>query len=124
MRGLRFLVLMGSAALLGACTSNRLVQAGVDAYMLGDYEGAAKELRAVEHEQVRLSDKGVVRYLVYRGLAAWHLGKKAEAVAFLKKGREELREGDPNWLPHDVIREMEDVLLQAGALMAPARGTK
>lgn len=124
MRGLGTLVLIGAAALLGACTSNRLVQSGVDAYMLGDYETAAKELRAVEQEQVRLSDKGVVRYLVYRGLAAWHLGKKPEAIAFLKMGREELRGGDPTWLPHDVIREMEDVLLKTGALLPPATGSK
>jgi hypothetical protein len=116
MRALRTLVLIAAAATLSACVSNRQVQAGIDAYTLGDYETAAKELRAVEHEQVRLSDKGVVRYLVYRGLTYWHQGKKPEAVAFLKKGLEELREGDPRWLSADTIREMEEVLEKAGVV--------
>lgn len=114
MRALRMMVLVGAVALLGCGGSGRYVGRGMDAYKFGDYPLALETFQWIEHEGLELNPKGEVRYLVYRGLTLVHLGKKDEGKAYLLKGRAAYQQGDPGWLPRDIVTEMEETLAQMG----------
>jgi hypothetical protein len=88
----------------------RFIQKGIDAYARGDYPDAAQRFTELEGDQGHMNPKGQVRYLVYRGLTAFHLGKKDEAKALLVKGKAAYDAGDPKWLPPQTVEEMNAVL--------------
>lgn len=91
------------------------VQEGVAAYHRGEIPAAMQRFVETEGDQGGLSAEGQVRYLVYRGLAAYHLGQKAEAKALLAKGKRAYDGGDPRWLPRETADEMNKALTELGA---------
>lgn len=115
MKAMRMVVLAAAVTLLGCGGSGRFVQRGMDAYKFGDYPLAAEHFNYVEREGLELNPKGEVRFLVYRGLTLVHLGKKDEGKALLIKGRATYRQGDPRWLPPEIVTEMEETLAALGA---------
>jgi len=115
MQAMRMVVLVAAVSLFGCGGSGRFVARGMDAYKYGDYPLAAEHFNYIEREGFELNPKGEVRYLVYRGLTLVKLGKAAEGKAYLLKGREAYRAGDPKWLPQDIVTEMDETLAQLGA---------
>lgn len=104
------------AALAGCAPPTAIkVQDGVDAYLRGEFPGAMQRFVETEGDQGNLRPEGQVRYLVFRGLAAYHLGQKAEAKALLVKGKRAYEAGDARWLPPAAAAEMTKVLSELGA---------
>jgi hypothetical protein len=103
-------------AALGGCAPPTAikVQDGVSAYLRGEFPGAMQRFVETEGDQGNLRPEGQVRYLVFRGLAAYHLGQKAEAKALLAKGKRAYEAGDPRWLPPAAVAEMNTVLGELG----------
>ncbi len=88
----------------------RFIQKGIDAYQRGDYPSAAQRFTELEGDQGHMNPKGQVRYLVFRGLTAYHLGRKDEAKTLLVQGKAAYAAGDPRWLPPETVAEMNAVL--------------
>lgn len=114
MQALRMVVFVAAVALMGCGGSGRYVGRGMLAYNAGDYPLALETFQWIEQEGLQLNQQGEVRYLVYRGLTLVHLGKKDEGKAYLLKGREAYRQGDPKWLKPEIVTEMEETLAQMG----------
>jgi hypothetical protein len=100
--------------LVVACTTGAEVQKGIDAYMRGDLVGAMERWHALEPETGDLNQKGLVRYLVYRGLTAFELGDREQAIRYLVKGRYEYARGDSRWLPPNIAEKMNLALVSMG----------
>ncbi|APR77068.1 Hypothetical protein A7982_02415 [Minicystis rosea] len=114
MQGMRLAVLVLAVALFGCGGAGRFVGRGMDAYKYGDYANAIEHFNYIEREGLKLNERGEVRYLVYRGLTLAHLGKKDEAKAYLLKGKAAYAAGDPNWLPTEIVSEMDQMLAELG----------
>ncbi len=98
---LALLLSLGVLAPASGCARPRAqVQAGVEMYERGAYEGALVRLRDAGAEESRLHARQRVRYLAYRALAHWHVGEKDEARRYLAQARAALaeRDADPRWL--------------------------
>jgi hypothetical protein len=119
MRTIRNLVLataLASALFTAGCGgSGRFIQRGMDAYKYGDYPLAMETFDYVEKEAGKMNDKGEVRYLVYRGLTAYKLGKKEEALKLLRQGKAAYKAGDPKWLSEEIEDEMTKTLAELGS---------
>ncbi|APR77069.1 Hypothetical protein A7982_02416 [Minicystis rosea] len=90
------------------------VQEGVAAFHRGEIPAAMQRFVETEGDQGTLNAEGQVRYLVYRGLAAYRLGQKAEAKSLLAKGKRAYDAGDPRWLPREIADEMNKALTELG----------
>jgi hypothetical protein len=113
---------LGAAA--GCSRVGAQVQSGIDMYERGAYEGALIRFRQVGPDEADLRLKHRVRYLVYRGLAHWHVEETDEARAFLSEAQDLLasEDADPKWLPADVREELEVAIAQLGLGGRPATG--
>jgi hypothetical protein len=103
-----------SILLAVGCTTGAEVQKGIDAYMRGDLNGAMVRWRELEEDTYDMNQKGLVRYLVYRGLTAFELGDRAEAHRYLTKGRAAFERGDSRWIPPNIVEKMNQALATLG----------
>lgn len=99
------------------------VQTGIDFYEHGAYEGALIKFRAIDAEEASLRTKTRARYLVYRGLAHWHLKQADDARRYLTEARKAIADGaDPKWVPSDVREELAKAESELGlAAATPAK---
>jgi hypothetical protein len=112
MRPIRILMVL--PLLLALNCGGRSMERGIKSYTQGDYTGAAETFDWVEQEKISLTPKSMVRYMVYRGLTAYHLGKMAEAKTFLGQARAKYEAGDARWLAQDLVKEMDSTLDKLG----------
>lgn len=83
------------------------VQNGIDYYESGAYEGALIKFRAIDADESKLRTKTRARYLVYRGLAHWHMKQNDDARRYLGEAKKAFADGgDPKWVPSDVREEL------------------
>jgi hypothetical protein len=121
----RLTTMILAAALLSTvglgCGAGRHVQKGINHYTIQNYAGAMMVWQELEQDEGALNDKGLVRYLVYRGLTHYRLGHRQWAQHFLARGKQAYRGGDPAWLPGHAIQQMEQALaaLGGGSTVAP-----
>jgi hypothetical protein len=102
-----FVVAIAAASLAGCGRAGAKVQNGIEYYEHGAYEGALLKFRAMEADESSLRTKTRARYLVYRGLAHWHVKQNDDARRYLQEARKSFEGGgDPKWLPSDVREEL------------------
>jgi hypothetical protein len=115
MKAMRAVILAAAVAVVGCGGTGRYVGRGIQMYNAGNYENAIEQLDYVRQNNIALDGKASVRWLVYRGLAAAHLHRKEEAIEYLKQGKAAYQQGDPKWLPPEIVTEMDETLKQLGA---------
>lgn len=125
MRPNRILATLVLAAVLalGCGGTGPIVQKGIDRYERLDYPGAAGEFARLSGRDADMNSKGLVRYYVYNGLTAYHLGYRDQAYALLTRGKALYTQGTASWLKPSVASEMDAALatLSGGApLPTPA----
>ncbi len=101
-------------ALTSGCGAGRHIQKGINCYRTSHHAGALAVFEEVGEREDRMNHKGLVRYLVYRGLAHYQLGHRRWAHHFLTRGREVHRRGKLRWLPPHAQREMTAALIDLG----------
>ncbi len=104
-----------------ACGVGGHIGSGIARYRQGDYISAMQTWVELQNHQQSMNGKGVVRYLVFRGLTHYRQGEQALALHFLRRGRRAYRLGHPAWLPHRALVEMNQAL---GALEARQRNRR
>jgi hypothetical protein len=110
LRGILFAALFAAAC----APTLRRVDGGITAYERGEYPLAMQRFVEAEGDEASLGPEISTRYLVYRGLAAWHLGMKAEAKALLSKGKRAVDAGAGKGIPAAVVEEMNRALAELG----------
>ena len=110
-----------SALLVTGCgLTGPIVQKGMDRYERLDYQGAASEFSRLSGRDADLNNKGLVRYYVYNGLTAYHLGYRAEAYSMLTRGKALHAKGTESWIKPNIVAEMDAALANlSGAMPAP-----
>ncbi len=104
---LAFVLAVGVCSLAGCGRAGAKVQNGIDYYEHGAYQGALIKFHAMDAEEGSLRKKTRARYLVYRGLAHWHLKQTDEARRYLREAKQAFADGgDPKWVPSDVREEL------------------
>lgn len=99
------------AALATGCGgTGPIVQKGIDRYERLDYPGAASEFSRLSGRDGDMNNKGLVRYYVYNGLTAYHLGYRAQAYSMLSHGKALYAQGTPGWIKPGVVGEMDSAL--------------
>ena len=111
-----------SALLVTGCSgTGAAVQKGINRYERLDYAGAASEFSSLSGRDGDMNNKGLVRYYVYNGLTAYHLGYRAEAYSMLTRGKALHAAGAESWLKPKIVAEMDAALANlSGAQPAPA----
>lgn len=100
-----------SALLVTGCgLTGPIVQKGMDRYERLDYPGAASEFSRLSGRDGDLNNKGLVRYYVYNGLTAYHLGYRAEAYSMLTRGKALHGAGTASWIKPNIVAEMDAAL--------------
>lgn len=112
------LVMLGS--LNSGCGTGRFVQRGIDRYNVSDYTGAAAAFDEIETERYDLNPKGRIRFLAYRGLTYYKLGRMDLAQRFLGEADVAYRSGDPAWLHPHIVTKMTEALAQLRSQSVPA----
>ena len=110
--------LLCTAAL--GCGAGRQVQKGVNHYNAQNFPGALVVWQTLEQDEGAMNEKGLVRYLVYRGLTHHSLGHQQWARHFLARGRQAYQAGEPGWLPPAVVQQLEQALAGLGQAPQPA----
>lgn len=122
MRPTHLLATLALSALLvtGCGLTGPIVQKGIDRYERLDYPGAASEFARLSGRDADLNNKGLVRYYVYNGLTAYHLGYRAEAYGMLTRGKALYAKGTASWIKPNIVDEMDAALaVLSGAPPAP-----
>jgi hypothetical protein len=100
------------------------IQKGIDRYERLDYAGASGEFSRLNGRDGDMNNKGLVRYYVYNGLTAYHLGYRPQAYSLLTRGKALYAEGTPGWIKPNIVAEMDAALANLsgspGAPPAPA----
>jgi hypothetical protein len=102
-----------AALLLAApagCGAGRNVQRGIDQYDRADYASASAEFTDLSPDEGAMNNKGLVRYLVYRGLTFYHLGQRPQAYGYLVRGKTAYDRGTKGWLKGSIVAEMDTAL--------------
>ena len=86
------------------------IQRGINLYHGTDYMAAMQVWSELEPQEGEMNDKGLVRYLVYRGLTAYRLGHHQAAMAYLTRGKNLYFSGQRRWLPEPTVAEMNAAL--------------
>jgi hypothetical protein len=115
------LLSLAVALLFVGCGVGRHVQKGINSYNVGDLARAMEIWYSLQDAEAEMNPKGLVRYLVYRGLTHHRLGQRKEAAYFLSRGKRVYATGDPRWLPPQAVAEMEQALGALGG-GSPAPG--
>ncbi|MFS8071201.1 MAG: hypothetical protein ACMG6S_32940 [Byssovorax sp.] len=104
----------------GCSGTGAVVQKGIDRYERLDYPGAAGEFSRLSGRDDDMNNKGLVRYYVYNGLTAYHLGYRAEAYRMLTRGKALHAEGTASWIKPKIVAEMDAALANlSGAQPVP-----
>jgi hypothetical protein len=107
--------LMAGLLALPACGVGRHVQTGISYYSTTNYPSAMGVWREIEPRESEMNPKGLVRYLVYRGLTHYRLGEKQAAAHFLSRGAAMYRQSNPQYLPDPIVAEMQRALGELGS---------
>jgi hypothetical protein len=100
-----------SALLVTGCgLTGPIVQKGIDKYERLDYPGAAGEFARLSGRDGDLNNKGLVRYYVYNGLTAYHLGYRDQAYSLLSRGKTLYQAGTASWIKPNIAAEMDAAL--------------
>ena len=112
MRSTPILATFALAALLvtGCGTTGGTIQRGMDRYERLDYAGASDEFTRLSGRDGDMNNKGLVRYYVYNGLTAYHLGYRPQAFTMLSHGKALYAQGTPGWLKPTIVAEMDGAL--------------
>ena len=110
----RVMRILAAALFAVACTTGAEVQKGIDAYMKGDLHAAMTRWNELDASRDDMNQKGLVRYLVYRGLTAYELGDKEQARRYLSEGAAAYQRGDSRWLPPNIVDRMQQALGATG----------
>ncbi len=105
---------------LAACGMGRHVQKGINSYNAGDLNSAMSIWQNLERDEAGMNQKGLMRYLVYRGLTHHRMGHHQWALQFLNRGRAAYMTSNPQWLPSHIVVEMNQALAQLGSGTQPA----
>lgn len=105
-----FAIALFALLAIGCGGTSRFIQKGIDQYERDNYRGALHEWDDLSGSEGSMNDKGLVRYLVYRGLTHYHLGQRSYAIVFLKRGNEAYQRGNALWLNPHTVHEMNDAL--------------
>jgi len=109
-----------SALLVTGCgLTGPIVQKGMDRYERMDYPGAASEFSRLSGRDEDLNNKGLVRYYVYNGLTAYHLGYRAEAYSMLTRGKALHAAGTESWIKPKIVAEMDAALASLSGAPVP-----
>jgi len=110
-----------TALLVTGCgTTGGTIQRGMDRYERLDYAGASEEFVRLSGRDSAMNNKGLVRYYVYNGLTAYHLGYRPQAYSLLTRGKALYAEGTPGWIKPSIVAEMDAALANlSGAPAAP-----
>ena len=105
----------------GCGSTGGTIQRGIDRYERLDYAGASGEFSRLAGHDGDMNNKGLVRYYVYNGLTAYHLGYRPQAYSLLARGKSLYAEGTPGWIKPTIVAEMDAALANlAGAPGTPA----
>ena len=118
----KYLLLACLSLALSACGLGRHVQKGINAYNAGDLGSAMSIWQSLERDEAGMNQKGLVRYLVYRGLTHHRMGHPQWALRFLSRGKAAYLAGNPNWLPASTAVQMNQALAQLGGGAATMPG--
>lgn len=105
-----FAIALFALLTIGCGGTGRFIQKGIDQYERDNYRGALHEWDDLSGSEGSMNDKGLVRYLVYRGLTHYHLGQRSYAIVFLKRGNEAYARGNALWLNPHTVQEMNAAL--------------
>jgi uncharacterized protein YceK len=99
------------AGLLSGCGAGRTIQKGINCYWTLNYQRALDIFEEAGCCEYEMNPKGLVRYLVFRGLAHYRLGHRKQAYHFLSRGKEAYQRSEPGWLPIRAVQEMDAALV-------------
>jgi hypothetical protein len=105
------------ALVAGGCGTGRHVQRGIDMYRAGAYQPAMQHWLSIQALENDFNQKGLCRYLVFRGLTHHRLGDAQAAKHFLTRAQP-VCAGDPRFLDPPTVAEMNAAL--GGAAPGPA----
>ncbi|HVY49499.1 MAG TPA: hypothetical protein VHB21_26585, partial [Minicystis sp.] len=111
-----WLAAVGGAALAFAagCGVGRYVQLGIDDYDRADYVAAMDRFEDLAPHQTELNDKGLARYLAYRGLTEYRLGARDAARDHLLRARAVMARTAPGLVSGKALREIDEALTDLG----------
>lgn len=110
----KYLLLACLSLVMSACGLGRHVQKGINSYNAGDMHSAMSIWQGLERDEGGMNEKGLMRYLVYRGLTHHRMGHHQWALQFLSRGKAAYMAGNPNWLPSPIVVQMDQALAQLG----------
>lgn len=99
-----------AASSLAGCGVGRHVQRGVNDYERADYELASERFQDLAAHEDEMNRKGLARYLVYRGLTDYRLGRRAPARYYLARAGEVLKKTPPGTIKPRVLLEVDAAL--------------
>ena len=105
-----FAIALFALLAIGCGGTGRFIQKGIDQYERDNYRGALHEWDDLSGSEGSMNDKGLVRYLVYRGLTHYHLGQRSYAIVFLQRGHAAYERGNALWLNPHTVQEMNAAL--------------
>jgi hypothetical protein len=109
------LMLVAALAFAVACsTSGAQVQHGINAYQEGRLDVAMAKWKEMEARTGEMNPKGLMRYLVYRGLTHLERNEPEEARSYLRRGYRAYQRGDSRWLPPNIVERVETALKDLG----------
>jgi hypothetical protein len=105
-----FVIALCALLAIGCGGAGRFIQKGIDQYERDNYRGALHEWDDLSGSEGSMNEKGLVRYLVYRGLTHYHLDQRSYAIVFLRRGHEAYARGNAMWLKPSTVQEMNAAL--------------
>ena len=116
-------IALTAALALGCGGTGPIVQKGIDRYERLDYPGAAGEFSRLAGRDGDMNNKGLVRYYVYNGLTAYHLGYRDQAYGMLTRGKALYSQGTASWIKPNIVAEMDAALAALSGAPLPAAPT-
>jgi hypothetical protein len=110
MRRILFVIALSALLMSGCGGATRNLQMGIDRYERTDYSGAMSQWSMLTTSERSLNQRGLVRYLVYRGLTHYRLGDRSSALSYLARGKDALGRGSASWVRSDLVAEMDRAL--------------
>jgi hypothetical protein len=110
MRRILFVIALSALLSIGCGSTTRNLQKGIERYERTDYTGAMSQWSALTTSERSLNQRGLVRYLVYRGLTHYRLGDRTSALSYLSRGKDAFGRGSASWVRADLVAEMDRAL--------------
>lgn len=105
-----FLLIASMGLFTAGCGVGRHVQKGMNDYERGDYPLAAERFQDLEAHEDEMNDKGLARYLVYRGLTEYRLGHADAARSYLVRAQQVLAKTPPETVKPRVLLDVDSAL--------------